>query len=205
MGLHLPGARRTASTLPRVALGIGATLAATAVGAAALWRARRSGDDELSHQELRTGPRGRSDSAASLQAIQSAEEVTAELDPEVPDHAELPLPDFDHMSTGSLRSRIRGLELPDLVTLRAYEKAHADRLPVVTLMDQRIASLAARDASPTGNVSDAPDLAATPTRRRSKVKPVTSGPAMNPPSQGVPTNPAQPRSSGSGGLNPDAY
>lgn len=56
-------------------------------------------------------------------------------------HADLPLADFDHQTVPQLRGRLRTLELPQLVQLRDYEQAHAARLPVLTLLDNRIASL----------------------------------------------------------------
>ena len=65
---------------------------------------------------------------------------------EVLAHDDLPLPDYDHMTLGSLRGRMRSLSVDQLVQIRAYEKAHADRLPIVTMLDNRIAKLA-EDAS----------------------------------------------------------
>lgn len=58
-------------------------------------------------------------------------------------HADLPLPDFDHQTVPQLRGRLRSLELPQLVQLRDYEQAHGHRLPVLTLLDNRIAKLTA--------------------------------------------------------------
>jgi hypothetical protein len=63
------------------------------------------------------------------------------------DHADLPLADFDHQTVPQLRGRLRTLELPELIQLRDYEQAHARRLPVLTLLDNRIARLA-EPASP---------------------------------------------------------
>ena len=40
------------------------------------------------------------------------------------DHADLPLPDFDHQTVPQLRGRLRTLDLPELVQLRDYEQAH---------------------------------------------------------------------------------
>ncbi|HYT10529.1 MAG TPA: hypothetical protein VEL73_07695 [Mycobacteriales bacterium] len=57
-------------------------------------------------------------------------------------HDELPLPDFDHLTVPQLRGRLRTLELVELVQLRDYERAHAERLPVLTLLENRIAKLA---------------------------------------------------------------
>jgi hypothetical protein len=58
-------------------------------------------------------------------------------------HDELPLPDFDHQTVPQLRGRLRSLDLAELVQLRDYEQAHAARLPVLTLLDNRIAKLLA--------------------------------------------------------------
>jgi hypothetical protein len=56
---------------------------------------------------------------------------------------DLPITDFDNVSIGSLRARLRSLSVEDLVTLREWEKAHAHRLPVLTLLDNRIAKVSA--------------------------------------------------------------
>ena len=58
-------------------------------------------------------------------------------------HADLPLPDFDHQTVPQLRGRLRTLGVAELVQLRDYEQAHAARLPVLTLLDNRIATLLA--------------------------------------------------------------
>ena len=62
-------------------------------------------------------------------------------------HDDLPLPDYDHMTLGSLRGRLRSLSIDQLAQIRDYEKDHADRLPVVTLLEHRIAKLAATTAT----------------------------------------------------------
>jgi hypothetical protein len=56
-------------------------------------------------------------------------------------HDELPLEDYDHLTLPALRSRLTRLDLTALVQLRDYEKAHANRLPVVTMFDNRIAKV----------------------------------------------------------------
>jgi len=61
-------------------------------------------------------------------------------------HDQLPLEDYDHLTIGSLRTRIRKLDAPTLVQLRDYERAHANRLPVLVAFDNRLKSLA--DAAP---------------------------------------------------------
>jgi hypothetical protein len=111
-------------------------------------------------------------------------------------HDQLPLPDYDHLPVDGLASRIRTLETADLETVLEYERAHANRLQVVTIMENRLSSL--RDgAEPSGGdpaapAADDPGHAAA----GSKVSGATTGPPVNPPSHGDPTNPAQPRSTG---------
>jgi hypothetical protein len=108
-------------------------------------------------------------------------------------HDQLPLPDYDHLPADGLTSRIRALDAQDLQTVLEYEKAHANRLQVVTVMENRLSSL--RDgAQPSGGDPAAP-AADDPVHDSggSKVSAATSGPPVNPPSQGDPTNPTQPR------------
>jgi hypothetical protein len=137
----------------------------------------------------------RVDTAASADVQQTVASVATTGGP-VLAHDDLPLADYDHMTLGSLRGRLRSLSVEQLVQLRDYEKAHADRLPVVTMLDNRIAKLATDPAAqPTGKTdAPVPELRAGQVAQGgSKVQPATSGPAQNPPSQGDPTNPAQPR------------
>jgi hypothetical protein len=56
-------------------------------------------------------------------------------------HDDLPLANFDHMTIGSLRGHLRSLDLEQLVVLRGYEQAHAHRLQVLTMLENRIAKL----------------------------------------------------------------
>jgi hypothetical protein len=74
-----------------------------------------------------------------------AEAVQTEHIPVAPTRDELPIADFDSVSLPSLRSRLRTLSVADLAILREYEQAHAHRLPVVTMLDNRIAKLAAAE------------------------------------------------------------
>lgn len=109
------------------------------------------------------------------------------------EHDQLPLPDYDHLPVEGLASRIRTLDAPGLETLLEYERAHADRVQVVAIMENRLQSLR-EGAQPSGGDPAAP-AADDPSHAAggSKVSEATTGPAMNPPSQGDPTNPAQPR------------
>ncbi len=110
-----------------------------------------------------------------------------------PTHDDLPLPDYDHLPTGSLAGRIRSLDGDQLGTVLAYERAHADRPAVVQILQARLEELQ-QGAQPSGGSPDAarPEAAAG-APPPSSASPATEGPKINPPSQGVPTNPAQPR------------
>jgi hypothetical protein len=70
-----------------------------------------------------------------------------DVDGEAGSSAELPVDDFDHVTAGSLRGRLRRLDLADLRTLRLYEQGHGQRQPILTLLENRIAKL---EASPPG-------------------------------------------------------
>jgi hypothetical protein len=107
---------------------------------------------------------------------------------------DLPLPDYDHLPVGSLISRVRTLDADDLQTVLSYEKAHANRVQVVQALTHRLDDVKA-GAQPSGGAPDAlqPEAAPAPAGG-SQVSEATSGPPVNPPSHGDPTNPAQPRS-----------
>jgi hypothetical protein len=79
---------------------------------------------------------------AALAAAGSADFISGA----VLNHDELPLPDFDHLTIGALRNKIRSLDVVQLVQLREWERAHADRLPVITALENRIAKLQADNA-----------------------------------------------------------
>ena len=109
------------------------------------------------------------------------------------EHDALPLPDYDHLPLAGLTSRIRTLDVAGVQTLLDYERAHGDRAPVVTVLENRLGALR-EGASPSGGDPTAPAAEAPPAAvGGSKVSEATTGPKMNPPSQGDPTNPAQPR------------
>lgn len=114
-------------------------------------------------------------------------------DSTAPRHGDLPLPDYDHLPEGTLQARVRALDPDGVGQLLAYEKEHANRLPVVQLLESRLSELE-QGAEPTAGSpsAPAPEKAGAPTHEP-KASPQTSGPPVNPPSQGVPTNPAQPR------------
>lgn len=114
----------------------------------------------------------------------------------VVDRDELPLPDYDHLTLASLRGRMRSLDLDALGQIRDYERTHAHRLPILTMIENRIAKLSAGEAQPAGGQQGPPqsrvDQPPAPAGG-SPVTPATAGPPLNPPAQGVTANPAQPR------------
>ncbi|MFI7584723.1 hypothetical protein ACH9DO_13105 [Kocuria sp. M1N1S27] len=110
---------------------------------------------------------------------------------DIPQHDDLPLPDYDHLPVGVLGSKITGLDSPGLQRLLDYERAHGNRLPVVQVLENRMEALR-QGAGPSGAVPSAsPEVSGT--SAGSAVSPETSGPPVNPPSQGTPFNPSQPR------------
>jgi len=56
---------------------------------------------------------------------------------------EPPLPGYDDLSLASLRARLRGLDAPAITAMLAYEKAHARREPVITMLERRLAKITA--------------------------------------------------------------
>ena len=109
---------------------------------------------------------------------------------------DLPIKDYDHLQVGGLTSRIRALGTEELQTLIGYERSHANRFQVITIMENRLSSLKAGAQPSGGNPAASGADAPPPASGGSKASEATTGPAINPPSAGDPTNPAQPRSTG---------
>ena len=83
-----------------------------------------------------------------LRRLPTAGALTPRVDPagrgQAVGHAEhdrLPLPDYDHLPVQGLASRILTLDVAVVETLLEYERAHADRLQVVTTMENRLSAL----------------------------------------------------------------
>lgn len=76
-----------------------------------------------------------------------SDEVAIQVDEAQPgatlNHDQLPLADYDHLTLGSLRARLSKLDTVALVQIRDYERAHANRLPVITMLENRIAKVTA--------------------------------------------------------------
>lgn len=60
----------------------------------------------------------------------------------------LPLPDYDQLPIGGLESLVRSLSAQDVEELLAYERTHADRVPVTEVLTARLEQLEA-GAEPT--------------------------------------------------------
>lgn len=78
---------------------------------------------------------------------------------------ELPLPEFDELPVNTLKHRIRSLTRQELVTLREHERAHANRVPVLEVLDRRIEELdqgATPTPGPEEQPSDVPAHSASP-------------------------------------------
>lgn len=100
---------------------------------------------------------------------EEVEEISQRVDVAEPESRDdLPIPDFDNISLGSLRARLRSLSVEQLLVLREWEQAHAHRLPVITLLDNRIAKLGTPDDASGGTSAypaDAPADAKAAERR----------------------------------------
>jgi|1185.fasta_scaffold259189_2 hypothetical protein len=112
------------------------------------------------------------------------------------DNGALPLADFDHLQVGDLAHRIRSLDESQLETLLRHEREHGDRVPVVQALQARLDQVRSGASLSDGDPSASSALTAPPAAGGSPVQRATSGPVINPPSHGDPTNPAQPRSTG---------
>lgn len=82
------------------------------------------------------------------------------------DRSELPIPDYDHLPENGLANRVRTLTADELDVLLDYEKAHANRLPIVWLIEDRRDAVRAGDAAPTGGdpAGMQPETPSTPDR-----------------------------------------
>jgi hypothetical protein len=52
-----------------------------------------------------------------------------------------PLPGYDDLSLPSLRARLRTLDATAIKAMLAYEKAHARRDDVITMLERRLAKI----------------------------------------------------------------
>jgi hypothetical protein len=108
---------------------------------------------EVSEAAKEMGAPGAATAEADAAVVEA---VQTDHIPVAPSREDLPIDNFDSVSVPSLRSRLRRLSVADLAVLREYEQAHAHRLPVITMLDNRLAKLAAAEAA----AADAKDASA---------------------------------------------
>ncbi|KUO05068.1 hypothetical protein [Streptomyces caeruleatus] len=110
------------------------------------------------------------------------------------DHARdhLPLPDYDHLPIGGLESRVRSLTSDDVEDLLAYERSHADRLPVTELLATRLEQLHS-GAEPTSGDPGALRPESGGRRAGSAVSPATASPPFSSPPHGTPDQRGKPK------------
>ena len=119
--------------------------------------------------------------------------ASSQRDEPAPARTELPLLDYDHLPIGSLTQRIRSLDTGGLSDLLSYERQHGNRVPVISVLENRLSELGAGEEPTTGSPNSfAPEKSPGPSAPRS-IDQTTDAPKINPPSHGDPTNPAQPR------------
>ncbi|MER7572581.1 hypothetical protein [Streptomyces sp. NPDC126514] len=97
----------------------------------------------------------------------------------------LPLPDYDHLPLGSLESRVRSLSADEVEELLAYERSHADRLPVTQVLGTRLEQLRT-GSEPTSGDPGAVRPEQTTGHAGSPVSPATSPQPSSPPPHGTP-------------------
>ena len=106
------------------------------------------------------------------------------------DH-DLPLTDYDNLAAGSIESRTHALDQEGVRRLLDHEREHPARPQIIAMLEHRLEALEQGAAQPSGGDPGAPAPETAP--GEAPTSSVTEGPPVNPPSQGVPTNPAQPR------------
>ena len=103
-----------------------------------------------------------------------------------------PLADYDHLPLGGLKSRIRSLTGEEVEEVLAYERAHADRLPVTELLTARLEQLGAGAEPASGDLDGVPPRH-TRHRTDSRVSPATSPEPSGPPPHGTPDQQGKPK------------
>jgi hypothetical protein len=68
----------------------------------------------------------------------------------------LPIPDFDQLSLGDLRHRIRSLDEDALTAVMTHEAGHAARVPVLEILESRLRELQDGAQPSPGNPANAP-------------------------------------------------
>ncbi|WP_409474145.1 hypothetical protein [Streptomyces sp. HC307] len=109
-----------------------------------------------------------------------------------PGRSTLPLPDYDHLPIGGLEARVRSLTAEEVEELIAYERTHADRVPVNELLTARLEQLKA-GAEPTSGDPAALRPEQGEGHTGSPVSPATSPEPFGPPPHGTPDQRGKPK------------
>lgn len=106
---------------------------------------------------------------------------------------QLPIPDYDQVSLGDLRHRIRSLDAEQLTTVLTHEAGHAARVPVLEVLEARLRELEHGAAPSPGNPANAPRPAGRPggspvqeSTAAQATSPLRHGVAQQTPSRGKP-------------------
>lgn len=75
---------------------------------------------------------------------------------------ELPIPDYDQLSLGDLRHRVRSLARDELAAVLEHERAHGNRTPVTEVLTARLAQLDDGVEPSGGDPANTPGVASTP-------------------------------------------
>lgn len=107
--------------------------------------------------------------------------------------AQLPIPDYDQISLGDLRHRIRALDKEQLAAVLDYEAGHAARVPVFEVLEARQRELEHGAQPSAGNPANAPRVEGTPggspvqeSTAAQATSPLRHGVAQQTPSRGKP-------------------
>jgi hypothetical protein len=117
------------------------TLNAVGAGAAVLQRVRRRTQGTIQEHQAPLADAATVVPPPTRSPIVDPATITPEA-PVLPAD-ELPIEDFDHLTLGSLRARLARLDAVELGQLLAYERAHANRANVMTMLENRIAKVRA--------------------------------------------------------------
>lgn len=83
--------------------------------------------------------------AAGAEALARAAEDRDRNPANVPNAHDLPIDDYDGLTLPQIRARMRLLTAAQLELLRDYESAHARRLPILTMFENRLHKLTGED------------------------------------------------------------
>jgi hypothetical protein len=108
------------------------------------------------------------------------------------EHDTLPLPDYDHLPLDTLRHRVRQLDADGAQRLLDYERSHANRLPVVEVLENWLQELREGAEPSGGSPFELKPEAPPPPAGRPPVSEAKAGPPVKPPIRHETTKPATP-------------